>query len=50
MGTWKSATNYKLQKIRTKEPFVWATAVYITIVVTSILLGLGFIQGFLQAI
>ena len=50
MGTWKSATNYKLQKIRTKEPFVWATAVYITIVVTSILLGIGVIQGFLQAI
>ena len=50
MGTWKSATNYKLQKIRTREPFVWATAVYITIVVISILISIGFIQGFLQAI
>jgi hypothetical protein len=47
MGTWKSATNYKLQKIRTREPFVWATAVYITIVVISILISIGFIQGFL---
>ena len=50
MGTWKSATIYKLQKIRTREPFVWATAVYITIVVISILISIGFIQGFLQAI
>ena len=50
MGTWKSATNYKLQKIRTREPFVWATAVYITIVVISILISIGFIQGFLEAI
>jgi uncharacterized membrane protein YidH (DUF202 family) len=50
MGTWKSATNYKLQKIRTREPFVWATAAYVTIVVMSILLGLGVIQGFLEAI
>jgi hypothetical protein len=50
MGTWKSATNYKLQKIRTREPFVWATAVYITIVVISILISIGFIQGFIQAI
>ena len=50
IGTWKSATNYKLQKIRTKEPFVWATAAYVTIVVMSILLGLGVIQGFLEAI
>ena len=50
MGTWKSATNYKLQKIRTREPFVWATAVYITIVVISILISIGFVQGFIQAI
>jgi len=50
IGTWKSATNYKLQKIRTKETFVWATAAYVTIVVMSILLGLGVIQGFLEAI
>ena len=50
IGSWKSATNYKLQKIRTKEPFVWATAAYVTIVVMSILLGLGVIQGFLEAI
>ena len=50
IGSWNSATNYKLQKIRTKEPFVWATATYVTIVVMSILLGLGVIQGFLEAI
>ena len=50
IGSWNSATNYKLQKIRTKEPFVWATAAYVTIVVMSILLGLGVIQGFLEAI
>ena len=50
IGTWKSAANYKLQKIKTKEPFGWATAVYVTIVVMSILLGLGVIQGFLEAI
>ena len=50
IGTWRSATNYKLQKIRIRETFGWANAIYVVIVATSILFGIGFIQGMLEGI
>ena len=50
IGTWRSATNYKLQKIRIRETFGWTNVIYVVIVATSILLGIGFIQGALEAI
>lgn len=50
IGTWRSATNYKLQKIRTRETFGWANVIYVVIVAISILFGIGFIQGMLEGI
>jgi hypothetical protein len=50
IGTWRSATNYKLQKIRIRETFGWANIIYVVIVATSIFLGIGFIQGVLETI
>jgi hypothetical protein len=50
IGTWRSATNYKLQKIRIRETFGWANVIYVVIVATSILFGIGFIQGMLEGI
>ena len=50
IGTWRSATNYKLQKIRIRETFGWANVIYVVIVATSILFGIAFIQGMLEGI
>jgi len=50
IAAWRSATNYKFEKIRNRETFGWAIVTYVTISALSILLGIGFTQGFLEAI